>query len=255
MTYVVLGLSVLIGLGLMGRWLLTANPSTLWRVLKWVGLPGLGLAALYILFKGRLDYVFYAATVVLPFLLRWGGLFKRLRTMAKSARGPTAGQSSEVNTLFLVMTLDHDTGDMSGRVIRGAFEGMALDALSREDMVALWHEVSEDPQSVQVLEAWIDRTHGEDWRNGPDVAQDSGAGSGSGSGSDAGSDAGARTGGEAEMTRAYALALLGLEEGASEADIRAAHKRLMMANHPDRGGSSVIAAQINRAKDLLLGSK
>lgn len=247
MTYVVLGLSVLIGLGLMGRWLLTVNPSTLWRVLKWVGLTVLGFVGLYILFKGRLDYVFYAATVVLPFLLRWGGLFKRLRNMAKSARGPTAGQSSEVNTRFLVMTLDHDTGDMSGRVIRGAFEGMALDALSREDMVALWHEVSEDPQSVQVLEAWIDRTHGEDWRNGPDAAP--------GSGADSGADSGARAGGEAEMTRAYALALLGLEEGASEADIRAAHKRLMMANHPDRGGSSVIAAQINRAKDLLLGAK
>jgi hypothetical protein len=251
MTYVVLGLSVLIGLGLMGRWLLSANPSTLWRVLKWVGIVVLGLGGLFILFRGRLDYVFYAATVVLPFLLRWGGMFNRLRTMAKSARGPSAGQSSEVKTRFLVMTLDHDTGGMSGRVTRGAFEGASLDALSREEMVELWHEVSDDPQSVQVLEAWIDRTHGEDWRNGPDAAPASGAGAGNGSGS----ASGAQTGGEAEMTRAYALALLGLEEGASEADIRAAHKRLMMANHPDRGGSSVIAAQINRAKDLLLEAK
>jgi len=54
------------------------------------------------------------------------------------------------------------------------------------------------------------------------------------------------------MSRAEALKVLGLEEGASEADIRAAHRRLILQTHPDKGGTSYLAAKINEAKDVLL---
>ena len=54
------------------------------------------------------------------------------------------------------------------------------------------------------------------------------------------------------MSRAEALKVLGLEEGASEADIRAAHRRLIQQTHPDKGGTSYLAAKINEAKDVLL---
>lgn len=241
MTYVVLGLSVLIGLGLMGRWLLNANPGAILRVAKWVALATVVGLGVYILFRGRLDYVIYAVSALVPFLVRWGGVLRAIRNAAKAASGPTPGQSSEVRTRYLLMTLDHDTGAMGGRVIAGRFAGAPLDALSREDLADLYAEVSDDAQSLQVLEAWIERARGEDWREAD-----------RGDGGRRGAGAGGRGGGEPEMTRAYALALLGLEEGASEDEIRKAHKRLMMANHPDRGGSSIIAAQINRAKDFLL---
>ena len=57
----------------------------------------------------------------------------------------------------------------------------------------------------------------------------------------------------AAMTREEAYQVLGLKPGASEADIRAAHHRLMRTAHPDTGGSDWLAARINLARDVLLG--
>ncbi|MBI2719922.1 MAG: DnaJ domain-containing protein [Rhizobiales bacterium] len=54
-----------------------------------------------------------------------------------------------------------------------------------------------------------------------------------------------------KMSRNEALAVLGLQPGASAEDIRTAYKRLMKDYHPDRGGSDYLAAKINEAKDVL----
>ncbi len=63
----------------------------------------------------------------------------------------------------------------------------------------------------------------------------------------------ARQSGRGPMSREEAWKVLGLTPGASAADIRAAHRRLMRAAHPDAGGSDWLAARINQARDLLLG--
>jgi DnaJ homolog subfamily C member 19 len=57
------------------------------------------------------------------------------------------------------------------------------------------------------------------------------------------------------MSKQEAYEVLGLAPGASEADIRAAHHRLMRTAHPDSGGSDWLAARINMARDILLGSR
>jgi DnaJ homolog subfamily C member 19 len=49
-----------------------------------------------------------------------------------------------------------------------------------------------------------------------------------------------------------ALRVLGLDVGAGEEDIRAAHRRLLLAVHPDRGGSADLTQRINAARDTLL---
>jgi hypothetical protein len=54
------------------------------------------------------------------------------------------------------------------------------------------------------------------------------------------------------MSRGEALEVLGLEPGADEAEIRAAHKRLLRLVHPDRGGSAYLARQVYAARDTLL---
>jgi DnaJ-domain-containing protein 1 len=96
---------------------------------------------------------------------------------------------------------------------------------------------------VPVLEAFLDRQFGPDWR------EEAAAGPGSGDRS-----SGSQAGGTGRMTVEEAYSMLGLQPGADAESIKQAHRRLMMKLHPDHGGSDYIAAKLNEAKDLLLNS-
>ncbi|HEY0204961.1 MAG TPA: hypothetical protein VGC15_12525 [Acetobacteraceae bacterium] len=54
------------------------------------------------------------------------------------------------------------------------------------------------------------------------------------------------------MPRSEALAVLGLQDPVSDADVREAWVRLMRVAHPDSGGSDWLAARVNQARDTLL---
>ena len=58
--------------------------------------------------------------------------------------------------------------------------------------------------------------------------------------------------GREAMTVTQACALLGVEPDASKAQIQAAYIRLMQRAHPDAGGTTGLAAQLNAARDVLL---
>lgn len=60
---------------------------------------------------------------------------------------------------------------------------------------------------------------------------------------------------ETKMSKREAGLILGVSPAVSKSKLKDAHKRIMLLNHPDRGGSPYLAAKINEAKDLLDGGK
>ncbi|XP_026816503.1 mitochondrial import inner membrane translocase subunit TIM14 [Rhopalosiphum maidis] len=56
---------------------------------------------------------------------------------------------------------------------------------------------------------------------------------------------------EPTMSKREATLILDVSNNAPKNKIKDAHKRIMLINHPDKGGSPYIAAKINEAKDLL----
>ncbi|EGG24887.1 DnaJ subfamily C member 19 [Cavenderia fasciculata] len=55
-----------------------------------------------------------------------------------------------------------------------------------------------------------------------------------------------------KMDRQEAFAVLGLPDGADDKLIKDQHKKMMIKNHPDKGGSSYLATKVNEARNLLL---
>jgi hypothetical protein len=204
-----------------------ADAATVARTIGLLGPALLALASVGLLAIGRVGLAGAAFS---------GAAAWYLSGRQRRAAQPSPGKRSTVRTAALEMELDHDSGVLAGMVLAGHFEGRELASLSREDLVSLHAELSGETDSLQLLEAYLDgRFPG--WRDGMDAHVGGGERRAPGSGA---------------MTEQEAYQILGLEAGASTADIRKAHRRLMQRVHPDLGGSSFLAARINEAKDVLL---
>ena len=242
MVWVALGTGGLIFALWLLRVVANAPVAALRQGVLWsAGAAGAGFLLL-MLASGRAPQVIGALGLLAPFAYRWWQNRRAARRFGAGAGGENGGES-RVETATLEMRLDHRTGHMSGRV-RGAGPqaGRELAELSRAELLALLADCrAGDPDSVPLLEAWLDRAD-PDWRE---------AGDGGGHGAE-GARAGPGGGAPGPMSRQEALAVLGLADGASEAEIRAAHRRLMRAAHPDSGGSDWMAARLNEAHDVLL---
>lgn len=232
MLYVVLGGIALVALVAAARLLVQADPQTLVRVLRYVAAAILIGGGAILSIGGRLGLGIPALVFGLAALFTG-----RIGPLDFGAGMRSAGRRSTVRSRFIEATLDQDSGRLTGRVTEGAFAGRELDELSDEELEALREEVRDDPDSRTLVEAYLDR-RSPGWRE--DGEADAAAGPGRAA------DAGA-------VTDEEAYQILGLLPGASDAEIRAAHRRLMKGVHPDHGGSSFLAARINEAKDRLLG--
>ena len=154
--------------------------------------------------------------------------------------GRPRGKTSRIDTKYLSMELNHDSGVIEGKVLAGRHRDRRLAELTFEQLLEVREDCRvDDAESVTLIEAYLDRFHGADWRGRQAGGQSSGS---------------AARPAAAAMTRAEAYEVLGLAPGASDAEIRDAHHRLMIKLHPDHGGSDYLAAKINQARDLLLGA-
>ncbi len=242
------------------RWFRRTPPHQVSAVLRKVLLwGGVGLVVLAVI-SGRLNPIFAAIAAMIPVVMRLLNLLQMLPALRRlmqslglaGAVGGIGGQggasgaggSSTIRTRYLNMTLDHVSGAMDGGVLEGPFAGQRLSDLRLDQLLRMLELYQEsDARSAAVLTAYLDREHGEDWRERAGSGREGGS-HGPGSGQHAAVGA---------MTREDAWSILGLDPGASADAVRAAHRRLMQRLHPDRGGSDYLAAQINAAKDLLLG--
>lgn len=232
MQYVILGgllLAIMVGVVQ-----IVANASP--RLLALIGrfVIGFGLIAVGIGLMLARQFAFALPAIFLGFAALVRG---RIGGFSLGGSSPGAGQASSVKARFIEATLDHDTGELTGQVVEGSSAGRGLDELTEPELDALRREASIDPDSVALVEAYLDRRF-PGWRE--DGEEDAGPGPGRAA------DSGA-------MTDEEAYEILGLPTGAGEAEIRAAHRRLLKGVHPDQGGSTFLAARINEAKDRLLG--
>lgn len=233
--YLLLGVALLVAVLLIARWYENANPSRLAKVLKW-GFLGLGAAvAVFLGATGKIQLAAIPLTlIILPLLLR------SLRGSAGQSGTPSPGRQSEIETDYLRMMLDHDSGEMDGTILRGKYQERELRELSEVELNDLLNECKmNDEQSARLVESYIDRVFGEDG-DGEENAPRSRR---------------ARPGPANTMNRDEAFEVLGLEPGSSESEIREAHHKLLLKIHPDQGGSDYLAAKINQAKEVLLGGK
>ena len=231
MVWLALGIGVLAAALWLLRLFATTPPEVIRKALVWT-LAGLGGGMLLLLLvAGRGGQAIWALALFGPALWRW---WQGLRASRAFARG-TAGAPGEsaVETATLEMRLDHESGEMRGQVRRGAFAGADLATLGLPELLDLLDDCRlADPESLPLLETWLDRL-APDWR-------------------EAASGSGAPPSAPGVMGRDEALAILGLAEGATPEEVRAAHRRLMRGAHPDHGGSDWLAARINQARDTLL---
>ena len=231
-----------------------------------IALVGLGLLLLVLALTGRAPAIFVAIGAILTQVMRFAPLLVRFVPSLRQwlgngslpgggpfgagsgGKGAGGGRVSQVRTRTLLMRLDQDSGEMSGTVLAGDFEGRELADMSNDELATLHERCRhDDPDALRLLEAWLVRERGESWGASGAGAGDAGANDGGGTGGSGSGGGDAHAIGEIE-----AREILGVGTDATREDIVAAHRSLMGRLHPDKGGSTWLAARVNEARRVLI---
>lgn len=206
-----------------------------------LGLAVTVVVVVYLTLTGRMHWVGAALTgllvglrQLLPLLIRYFPMLASLRQQHAGASSGSGSAQSTVETATLRMHLDHESGELSGEVLQGPWREWQLAEMDREQLEELRRYcTNQDSEALQLLDSYLQqRFPGASFEDSEPPPETGDGGDG--------------------LSRAEALAVLGLGEGASREEIIAAHRRLMQKLHPDRGGNDYLAAKINEAKDFLL---
>ncbi len=189
--------------------------------------------------SGRMHWVGAALAALLPLLrpLLFFALqnIPLLATLYKRyASGSSAKATSSVESDHLSMQLNHETGEFNGDILQGPYENQQLSDLDQAQLQELLAYYGlHDYDSARLLESYMEQRFQQDFESAEQSENNSGSDTGS-------------------MSQDEALAILGLDQTANDADIIAAHRALMQKLHPDRGGNDYLASKLNEARDLLL---
>ena len=215
---VALGVGALVLVLMLIRAFVLADTKVLVRVSRYTAAAALGIFTVLLAVTGRMGPALFLGSMAWG--LATGGHIWPAGWPYYSGghwgKRASSGATS-VRAKWVEMQLDHETGEMHGTVLKGPHAGSALDQIERPEVLAIYHEAAaDDPESARLIEAYLDRRFGLEWRadlGGETTAPDREA-----------------------MSRDEALKILGLKDGATEDEIRSAHRRLMLQIHPDRGG-------------------
>jgi hypothetical protein len=236
---IALGLSVVASAVRMVDWFLHADPRVAAEVTRW-GVRGVAALSvpllLVLLFRGQWTAAtaLAAAMVLIPVVLgrrlwRWVGV-PSLGGYAPS--GPSSANAS-----------GHAFAD-EAELVR--YSAAVLEAYLRRTAAAQAAAGSDLP-------AIADRTSENSSANGKGSRR--GNGRGGSKANDSGNASGnghAESSGLGAMSEEEARAVLGVDPGATEAEIRAAHGRISAVVEPAHGGSPYLAIKVDQAKEVLL---
>ncbi len=221
---VFLALVVFAGLMVFIAWYSRANDQQRNQAIKNMLLYGLGIALLLLVVTGRIPWLFALVSAAIPFYRR-ALAFKGIINFFGKNIGPT-----KLTTKWLIVQYDFGKKTLDAKIIQGEFEGQHLSELADKQLQTLLEQCKTDIQSRAAVHAFMAMRHssGSNEQHNPVASS--------------------------QLSKQQAYEVLGLQDGASQETIKQAHKRLMQKLHPDRGGSTYLATQINAAKDTLLNS-
>jgi len=113
MSWLILGIALVIGIALSLKWLTTAEPRAIIKAIKWLAVILIILFIAALALTGRLAFAFAAIPALFPWFMRLRTFSRLLKNFRRATtKSAPQGQTSEVETSFLKMVLDHDSGKM-----------------------------------------------------------------------------------------------------------------------------------------------
>ncbi|USG60189.1 DnaJ domain-containing protein [Sneathiella marina] len=232
LAYFIIGLSLFVALLIGGNSLANADPKKLVKALRISATIICALLAGFFILTGRFAY---APPFVIAALF-----FLRNKPLFGAGNAPSSGQQSDVETDWIKATLNHDSGEMDGQILKGKYESHILSTLSFDQLMEFHDEAQDDPQTLAILNSFLDRYHAQADASGATSEEQTKE------------QKTRKQSGTGPMTRREALDILELTDDATLAQIKKAHRQLMKKFHPDHDGSEYMAAKINEAKDVLI---